>query len=225
MKKFLFAILVLSVIGCSKDSDPISNNNVIIPTSDAYTYFIGKIDGKPVTYEAFVSADTKFIGTFGTSATLIVPLVSQNINYSAGITSMSIDNEESIKIEFINFMTGVDGVTTSTPEEEFFDELFKTGNYNFVSTGSDNKDKLGVGVTYVNDEQTYSTDGSQPSSSSFKILSVSNAQFKEGRYGHKSIIITGIYSCRLFNDSDVTKYIDMKDMTFKIEVVSRYSLI
>lgn len=216
---------MLSIIGCSKDSEPATSNNsdntVVTPTSTAYTYFIGKIDEKPINYEAFISADTKFMGIYGTSGGLSV---NPNINYSAGIRSMSFDNEESIDIEFMNFMTGVDGITPSTHEKEFFDKLFKAGNYTFVSTGAENKDKLGVGVKYLMGGKTYSTNGTQPYSSSFKILSVSKSQFQEGGIGQKTIIITGIFSCRLFDYSDVTKYIDMKDMSFKVEVISNNSL-
>ncbi len=223
MNKCLFVILLLSIIGCSKDSDPTpANNTVLTPTSAAYAYFIGKIDEKSINYEAFISADTKYVGSYGSSGGLSI---NPNINYLGGIRTISPENTELIDIDFMNFMTGVDGITASTHEKEFFDKLFKVGNYNFVSTGAENTTVLGVGVNYQKDGNYYSSNGSQLTSSYFKILSVSKSEFQEGGNGHKTITITGVFSCRLYDPIDDKKYVDIKDMSFKIQIMSNKPLI
>ena len=224
MKKILLTLLAIGLVACSKEDEPTSSNDtntIPTPTSTAYTYFVGKIDNKVAKYEAFISTDTKYIGIYGTS-TSNFPVY--NINYSGGIESVSFGNDESIDIDFVNFMKGVDGITESTHEKEFFDKLFKVGNYNFVSSGTDNKDKLGISITREFEGRNFYSGNLQPSSSYFKILTVSSPEFQDGGVGQKIITITGVFSCRLFDTSDVTKYTDLEDMSFKIMIKSDKSL-
>lgn len=135
------------------------------------------------------------------------------MNYYPGIYPYEDETFESMGIGLIGFLNQA-GLNSCSEELANFETLFPVSNFNFA------EDEYGFGV-YVNyfsgtgTSLSYNSFGAQ-SGATFEITEVVSIDCVI----YKCVEVTGSFSCRLYNDSDTSDIIDVRDGVFKLVIQS-----
>ena len=209
MKKILLLLLPLALISCSSDND---NETVTEQPVNAVTFIKGTLDGQPLEYTFIESESTQALYTYtsGYSGSGFT-----NYYYYAGMFLPYNDfNGPSVILGWNNMVVG-----NHSSETESFPTAFATVPTNFLTSSQDDSRMKGVEITYQTSrggEVYYSTkDGSQ-AGSTFTVTSAASGT--DALTGLKTQIITGTFSCKLYNQNDQTDVKTLTGGTYKVIV-------
>lgn len=204
---FFYCCLILTAFACSKDDD--TNNGEDDPnTEDVLYFFRGEVDGQDIAIE--------------------VTSTNENINYllnggSIGIENCTIDyggsigdqseNPPNFSFELLSFYNGL-----CNEETDEFNTLFEIEEVLFYDENNHSNEKR-VAIYYLTDEGEYASRVGDQTNSNFSITSVDEANNAFGLYQD----IEATFDCTLYNIDDVSKTIEIKNGSFKLNVGSYYN--
>lgn len=212
MRKFILLVLTIAMVSCSSsdDSDGDSGN------SDLAFYINANINGTE--FNSGVPTDITVSTDYGASNSW-QPRYNNDgqcidMVYEPSLYPFFDESKPGMSVGFVGFISNAN--LTCSDELDNFDTLFQTTSYSYAP----DEYNYGVKVSYAtsnDDSQVYYTSyGSQNSNASFNITNVEpvDCGFKE------CVIVTGTFSCRVYNEQDVTDFLDLTDGEFKLTVTS-----
>ena len=213
MKKLLLLALPMLMFSCSSDSDdatyypPVEN-----PSGDAYSYMRGTMDGAAFNYTFNLN---EIAGQTSYTAITSVSGGFSDGSFSYGGMFSPIGNfDKFIYVSFDNMYQG--GEPNET--DNFLDNM-ATLPSNYINFAQDDAYTKGVDIGYqATDELYYSSMGGSQSGSTFVITGASEGT--DGPYETK--IVTGTFSCKLYNQDDNTDVINITNGTFKIVMTDNH---
>ncbi|NQY04889.1 MAG: hypothetical protein HRT68_01495 [Flavobacteriaceae bacterium] len=205
MKKlfFLAICIALALVSCESSDD--DNNN----SSDEY-YLNATINGEPVSFGFSTNATQSDHLMFGTGVlTALCPYT-----YPGGFYPNLDESLPTASFDFTNFYQGP---CSGEDEVAVFNTLFPVGSYPYVNN-PDTEIGVDFNFSYVANGNTYytSSDGDQ-TGSTFNITSSEEFNFLLlGDLYSFNQIVTGTFSCTLYNANDPSDTLEVTNGTFRL---------
>lgn len=206
MKKLFLLALPFILFSCSSNDDNTYYPPPAGPTGDAYSYLRGEIDGASFNYTYNVNDIT---GTTAYGPTTSISGVSPDQWFSYGGMFSPITNfDKFIYVSFANIFQG-----SYTDETAQFYTAFASVPSNYLTFAQDGDHNRGVDIGYqISNNLNYTTLAGPQTGSTFIVISSSEGI--EG--GHKTKTVTGTFSCKLYNQDDVTDVLNVTNGSFKV---------
>ena len=212
MKKALLLFCAVLTFSCSSDDD--SNGGT--DTSNFAFYINASIGG--IALNTGIPTDVSVYTDYGASNSYQPQYHNNggcvNINYEPSLYPTFNDNSPYMGVGFIGFIENA-GLTCSD-ELDNFDTLFPVGTYSYASGAYAYGAKVNYATTGNASQVYYNSYGAQDANASFSITSVE--PFDCGF--SKCVIISGTFSCRVYNEQDATDFIDITNGAFKLSITS-----
>ena len=217
MKKLLSFLCVALFFSCSSDDSNENNpvNNPDINAGLAY-YINATINGD--NYTAGVPSDINENSNYSSSQSYSPQYDNNggciNINYEPSLYPFFNDSLHSMGVGFIGFLNNAD--ISCSEELDNFDTLFPVGSYEYASQSNDYGAKVNYATTADANQVYYNSYGEQNDNASFQITRVEpiDCGFSE------CLIISGTFSCRLYNENDATDFLDITNGEYKLVLES-----
>jgi hypothetical protein len=209
MKKLLMLALPFIMFSCSSDDDNPVTPPVTLPAADSYSYMRGTMGATPFDYTYNLNDATSPIA-YGATVSISQLGFERWFSYG-GEFAPSIMSDKHLYVSFENIYSG-----SYENETLQFHTAFATIPTNYVTYDQAEGQHLkGVTVGYQAAENVYyySNGGSQ-SGSTFTVTNSSEGT--EG--GLKTKTIVGTFSCKLYNEADVSDVLTINNGTFKVVV-------
>ena len=212
MRKFLLLVCTIAMVSCSSSDDSGGGSD----NSGLAFYINADIDGDG--FNSGIPTDITVSTDYGASNSW-QPRYNNDgqcidMNYEPSLYPFFDESKPGMSVGFIGFLGNAN--LTCSDELDNFDTLFPTGSYSFAPDAYN----YGVKVSYATSgdaSQVYYTSyGSQDGGASFSITNVEpvDCGFKE------CVIVTGTFSCRVYNEQDATDFLDITNGEFKLTITS-----
>lgn len=203
----------MSLVACSSSDD---SGDGASGNSDLAFYINAVVDGSQ--FNSGIPIDISVATDYGASNSW-QPRYNNDgqcidMNYEPSLYPFFNESRPGMSVGFIGFL-GNSNLTCSD-ELENFDTLFPTASYSYAP----DEYNYGVKVSYAtsgDDSQVYYTSyGSQSNNASFNITNIEpiDCGFNE------CVIVTGTFSCRVYNEQDATDFLDITNGEFKVSITS-----
>jgi len=218
----LLSILLLSFVIISCNKNKTNEEEEVADDTVQYEYYLqGNIDGVDFESGIEVGATSNFdpYGTAMSYQPVFNGAACVDMIYEPGLYPFGNKSLGSLNIGFQLFL-GELGLTC--PEEiANFESIFSNGSYSFAASESDYGVTIGYALTSDGTSDYYISYGAQDNAATFQITDVSEEQIELNK---KYVVVTGIFNCRIYNDSDPNDSVDILNGKFKVPILSYNSL-
>ncbi len=213
MKKFFVCLLVLVIASCTSSDDSDGGET---PSNNLAFYINANIDGGD--FNSGIPTDINVATDYGLSDSY-QPRYNNDgqcidMNYEPGLYPFFNESQPHMGVGFIGFIGNAN--LTCSDELDNFDTLFPLGSYSYTEDAYNYGVKINYATTGDANQVYYNSYGPQDNSASFSITNVEpvDCGFSE------CVIITGTFSCRVYNEQNPADFLDITDGEFKLVISS-----
>jgi hypothetical protein len=212
MKKILLIICAISIVACSSSDDSDNNDS---GNNDLSFYINAKVNG--TNFNSGIPVDLSIPTDYGSSNSY-QPIYNGaqcvNMNYEPSLYPFFDETKPGMSVGFIGFIGNAN--LTCAEELDNFDTLFQPDSYGYTDSAYSYGVKVSYATTGDANQVYYTSYGAQDNDASFIITDVEpvDCGFNE------CVIVSGTFSCRVYNEQDATDFLDITNGEFKLGITS-----